>query len=150
MLKPLSVSKTILVDDRETKRSMRASKEQKKILIMDDEEIIRDVGSKLLQYLGFDVALAKDGDEAIKMYKEAHDAGSPIDLIIMDLTVPGGMGGKDAVREILALDSEAKVIVSSGFFNDPVMENYHDYGFKGKIMKPFDLNDLGEGVKALL
>jgi len=129
---------------------MKPFREQKKILIMDDEEVVRDVGSKLLQYMGFEVALAQNGEEAIKMYKEAFDMGLPIDLVIMDLTVPGGMGGKDAVREILDLDENAKVIVSSGFFNDPVMENYRDYGFKGKIMKPFDLKELGQGVKSLL
>ena len=117
---------------------------------MDDEEIVRDIGSKLVQYLGFDVALAKDGYEALALYKEGHGIDRPIDLVIMDLTIPDGMGGKDAVREILAFDENAKVIVSSGYSNDPVMENYQQYGFKGKIVKPFNLDELGEGIHALL
>lgn len=129
---------------------MTTQKGAGKVLIMDDEEIIREVGLRMLEHLGFDVALAINGDEAIELFKEAHGTDTPIDLIIMDLTIPGGMGGKDAVREILAIDENAKVIVSSGYSNDPVMENYQDYGFKGKITKPFDLNELGHGVNGLL
>jgi len=78
------------------------------------------------------------------------DSGTPVDLTIMDLTIPGGMGGKEAVRKILAINSEAKVIVSSGYSNDPVMANFKDYGFRAVIVKPFQLMELRKILGRLL
>ncbi|MBN2809305.1 MAG: transporter substrate-binding domain-containing protein [Deltaproteobacteria bacterium] len=121
-----------------------------RIVIMDDEEIIRELVEKTLSLVGYQVLSAADGDEAIALYREAMATGAPIDLLIMDLTVPGGMGGKDAVQEILKINPQAKVIVSSGYSNDPVMADCHKYGFCGAMAKPFQIHELVDVVgKAL-
>jgi len=112
-----------------------------KILIMDDEQSVRDVAEAMLHYLGHEVVLAFDGAQALELYREHHDSDKPIDIIIMDLTIPGGMGGQDAVKEVLAFDPDAKVIVSSGYSNDPIMANCQQYGFCAAIVKPYQLQD---------
>ena len=111
-------------------------------MVMDDEEQIRAITQAMLGLIGHEVVLAKDGMEALQFYREAIESKTPIDLIIMDLTVPGGMGGKETVQKILAINSEAKVIVSSGYSNDPVMANFKDYGFCAAIAKPYQLPEL--------
>ena len=100
--------------------------------------------------MGHEVLLVKDGVEAVRVHKEAIDSDSPIDLIIMDLTIPGGIGGKEAVQKILAIDPEAKVIVSSGYSNDPVMANFKDYGFCSAIAKPYRLSELTKVISQLI
>jgi two-component system cell cycle sensor histidine kinase/response regulator CckA len=117
-----------------------------KVLIMDDDEMVRDVVNEMLTKLGHEVILASEGKEAIKSYKESINLDDRFDLVIMDLTIPGGMGGKEAVQEVLKLDKDAKVIVSSGYYNDPIMANYKDYGFCSAIGKPFDLSKLVEVI----
>ena len=117
-----------------------------RVLIMDDEEIVRDIAGKMLSHLGYDVAVTKEGREAIELYKKAKEAGKPFDVVIMDLTIQGGMGGKEAIEELLGIDPEAKVIVSSGFSNDPIMANFMEYGFKGVVAKPYKLKELSEVV----
>jgi PAS domain S-box-containing protein len=121
-----------------------------RILIMDDEEIIRDIAESMLSYIGYTVERAKDGDEAIELYKKAIEQHKPFDAVIMDLTIPGGMGGKEAVKKILEIDPEVKAIVSSGYSNDPIMSNYEDYGFKGVISKPYKIEELSEVLKQLI
>ncbi len=121
-----------------------------KILIMDDEEIVRSVAKSMLSHLGHEVVLSENGEEAVKLYRQAMDAGKAFDLVIMDLTIPGGMGGQEAVQEILKINSAAKVIVSSGYSNDPVMAKFMDYGFSAAIVKPYQLQELSRGVAALL
>lgn len=117
-----------------------------KILIMDDEEIVQNVAKAMLIALGHEVVIAEDGAEAIKLYHEGINSGQPINLGIMDLTIPGGMGGRDAIREVLSIDANAKIIVSSGYSNDPIMANYKDYGFCAAIAKPFQLRDLSKVI----
>ena len=93
------------------------------------------------------MVLAEDGDqEAVLLYKEAIASGAPIDFIVMDLIIPGGMGGKDAVKEIHKIDPEAKVIVSSGYSNDPVMANFSEYGFYAALAKLFKIRELMEVI----
>ena len=121
-----------------------------KIMVMDDEEQVRDITQAMLVRMGHEVQLAKDGMEAVLNYKKAIDNGTPFDLIIMDLTIPGGMGGKDAVQKVLAIDPAAKVIVSSGYSNDPVMANFKDYGFCSAIAKPYQLMELTKVVSQLI
>jgi CheY-like chemotaxis protein len=120
-----------------------------RILVMDDEEIIRDVLSSMLDFLGYEVQVAPEGAQAVRMYREAMESGKPFNVVIMDLTIPGGIGGKEAIRDLLEIDPDAKAIVSSGYSTDPVVTNYQEYGFKGVIAKPFKIEDLKEAVQAL-
>jgi PAS domain S-box-containing protein len=113
-----------------------------KVLFMDDEELIRDVAVQILQKLGFAPYLARDGGEAIKLYKTAIAEGEPFAAVIMDLTVPGGMGGREAMEKLLVIDPAIKAIVSSGYANDPIMANYTQFGFKGVVPKPFTVPQL--------
>jgi two-component system cell cycle sensor histidine kinase/response regulator CckA len=112
---------------------------KKKILVMDDEDMVGEIACQMLEYLGFDAMRVVDGVDAVKEYKKSQDDGMPFSAVIMDLSIPGGMGGEEAVREVLRLDHDAKVFVSSGYSTDPIMVNYQDYGFSGGIAKPFDL-----------
>jgi len=121
-----------------------------RIMIMDDDEIVRDIAKNMLDFLGHEVVLAKDGEEAIALFKDAKDTGTKFDLIIMDLTIPGGMGGQEAVKKILAIDSDAKVIVSSGYSNAPAMANFKDYGFCATIVKPYRLNELSKVINQVI
>ncbi|MEJ2034461.1 MAG: ATP-binding protein, partial [Deltaproteobacteria bacterium] len=121
-----------------------------RILVMDDEETVRDVIAEMLQYLGYRVETEKDGAAAITAYRQALAAGEPFAAVIVDLTIPAGMGGKEAVRHLLEIDPQAKVIVSSGYANDPIMSDFADYGFKGVIPKPYKLDELGKKLGEVL
>jgi signal transduction histidine kinase/CheY-like chemotaxis protein len=112
------------------------------ILVMDDEEIIRDLAVVMLEEIGFQITTCGDGAEAIRHYKHARELGLPFLAVILDLTVPGGIGGKEAAKEILAIDPTACLIVSSGYSNDPIMSDYSSYGFTGAIAKPYSLDEL--------
>jgi two-component system, cell cycle sensor histidine kinase and response regulator CckA len=121
-----------------------------RILIMDDEEIIQDVLSTMLDFLGYEARISSDGAQAIEMYKKAMEASEPFDAVIMDLTIHGGMGGKEAIKDLLALDPGAKAIVSSGYSTDPAVTNFQEYGFSGVIAKPFKIEDLAEVLKKVV
>ena len=123
---------------------------QARILVMDDEPLVQDLLKEMLDRLGHDVVQAKDGREAIHIYREHRVGNRPIDAVIMDLTIPGGMGGKDTIRELLKIDPDAKVIVSSGYSNDPVMSDYRYYGFTAAISKPFSLAELNNALTEAL
>jgi PAS domain S-box-containing protein len=127
-----------------------ASSSRAKILIMDDEEPVRTVASEMLIHFGHEVACAVNGEEAVKLFRESMHRGNKFDLIIMDLTIPGAMGGKEAVQEVLALDPSAKVVVSSGYSNDPILANYTDYGFCSAIAKPYQLQELSRAISRLI
>jgi len=122
----------------------------RRILIMDDEETVRKIVQKMLVQLGHEVVPSGDGVEALQLYREAVSSEEPFDLVIMDLTVPGGMGGEEAVQEILRLHPGAKVIVSSGYSNDPIMSNFRKYGFCSAIVKPFRLQNLSAEIRQAL
>ena len=117
---------------------------QGRVLLVDDEEIIRTAASEALTRLGYDVRLAADGAEGAGLYEEAMQGGHAFDVVLLDLTIPGGMGGKEAVRELLRIDPNAKVIASSGYSNDPVMADYRTHGFCEVIAKPYRIDDLAE------
>ena len=124
---------------------------QGRILVMDDEEMLRIFCQNVLTYLGFEVVLAKDGAEAVALYRQALERDEKkIDLTIMDLTIPGGMGGREAVQEILALNPAAKVIVSSGYSNDPILANYREFGFHAALVKPYEIQELTKAINTLL
>ncbi len=114
----------------------------KRIMIMDDEKMIRTLVVRILSRKGYEVVEATDGSEAIKLYQEAGKSNKPIDLVIMDLTIPGGMGGADTIGKILELDPQARAMISSGYANDPVMANYQKYGFMAALSKPFQIREL--------
>jgi PAS domain S-box-containing protein len=120
------------------------------ILVMDDEEMIRGIVVNMLNHYGFSVATAADGQEAIQMYQQAMTAGMPFDVVIMDLTIPGGMGGKQAVQGLLEIDPHVRAIVSSGYADSPVMSHYADYGFKGAVAKPYTQRELQDAVIQVL
>lgn len=123
---------------------------QASILVMDDEEHIRSITQKMLEKFGYSVSLTENGEKAIEMYCKALEKNSPFDLVIMDLTIPGGMGGKDASQAILKMDPAACIIISSGDSNDPVMSDYAAYGLRGIIPKPYRIAELKTTVENLL
>jgi PAS domain S-box-containing protein len=123
---------------------------QGKILVMDDEQLVRDVSGQMLRELGYEVAFAWHGAQAVEMYRQALEAGKPFHAVIMDLTIQGGMGGKDAMVHLLALDPDVKAIVASGYSNDPVMAEYKKFGFKAVIVKPYTIDVFSETLRGVL
>jgi len=115
-------------------------------MIMDDEEMVLKVTTKMLEHLGFAVVATRDGEAAIAKYRQLLDEGKTVTAIILDLTIPGGMGGRDAVHAIHRINSSAKIIASSGYSTDPIMADYQEYGFSSSITKPFNLNDLRQAI----
>lgn len=118
-----------------------------RVLIMDDEYHVRMTSGRMLEFMGHEVDYAADGEEAVKRYSESKETGNPFDLVIMDLTVSGGMGGEEAIRHLLELDPQAKAIVSSGYSNSEVLGNYREHGFVGRVDKPYTLEKLSAAVR---
>jgi CheY-like chemotaxis protein len=121
-----------------------------RILVMDDEEGVREALGEILRRLGYEVDFAVDGAEAIEKYTIARNSGRSFVLVIMDLKVPGGLGGKEAISRLLEIDPEVKAIVSSGYSNDPVMSGYRKYGFRGVITKPYKAEELSKAVHEVI
>ena len=120
------------------------------ILVMDDEEMIRELLSAMLTELGYRVSLARDGAEAIELYTKAQEAGRPFDAIMLDLTVPGGIGGKEAIQRLFEIDPGVKAIVSSGYSDAPIMFEFRRYGFRGVIAKPYTIEDVSRALHRVL
>jgi PAS domain S-box-containing protein len=121
-----------------------------RILVMDDEVMIQKLVVRMLEYLGYKADAVKDGVEAIQYYREAMNASNPYRAVIMDLTIPGGMGGKEALAKIMEIDPSVCAIVSSGYSNDPVIANYQKFGFTRAISKPFRFEELAAVLKEIL
>ncbi|MFZ2444976.1 MAG: PAS domain S-box protein [Syntrophobacteraceae bacterium] len=121
-----------------------------RVLVMDDEEAIRELLQCTLKELNYEVELAADGSEAVRLYGQCKQAGSPIDLVIMDLTIPGGMGGKEAIGKLIEIDPHVKAIVSSGYSNDPIMSEYGRYGFSGVVLKPYRISELSRIIHGVI
>jgi CheY-like chemotaxis protein len=113
-----------------------------KILLMDDEQIILDMTRDVLDFLNYDVMFAKEGSTAIDLYKQEKAAGVPFDIVILDLSVANGLGGKETIEQLRKYDPAVKAIVSTGYMNDPAVENFSLYGFCEKLTKPYSLKDL--------
>ena len=134
------------VQDRNEKKDISPGR----ILVMDDEQIVRDVSGAMLESIGYTVDFAENGDEVLEKFKEAQERGISYDAVIMDLTVPGGKGGKETIQDLLALDPDVRAVVFSGYSNDPIVANYEQYGFKGRLSKPFMRTDLQKELSRVL
>ena len=121
-----------------------------KILAMDDEEMVRKVLERMLAPLGYEAEFARDGGEAVEMFVKAQESGQAFAAVILDLTVPGGMGGKEALAKLLEIDPQIKAIVSSGYSDDSVMADCQKYGFSGVIAKPYKISELGKVLNSAL
>ena len=147
----LPASKSQIIEIKENPKSKTAHKVQSaKILIMDDKDAICTMTSEMLKGLGHTAETASNGNEAIAKYKESIEKKKPFDIIIMDLTIPGGMGGKEAIKHILKINPNAKVIVSSGYSANSSIAKYQELGFKGNIDKPYTIKELKEILQKVL
>ena len=115
-----------------------------RVLVMDDEEVIRSVAKRMLELLGYQVEVAGDGAEALELYRSAMRSGESFRAVLMDLTITEGLGGRETIKELLVMDPAARVAVSSGYSNDPIMAEYRSYGFSGVISKPYDIQTLSQ------
>ena len=115
-----------------------------RILVVDDELVIRELLTYMLDQLGYEATVASDGAEGLELFRQAHEEGSPYAAAILDLTIPGGMGGKEAAQKLREVDPTIKAIVSSGYSNDPIMNSFEKYGFAGVVKKPYTLQDLSQ------
>ena len=123
---------------------------RKRILVMEDEEMLRDLIQTMLEHLGYEVNIAMDGEGAVELYSETLEADRDFDAVILDLTVKVGMDGREAVRKLLYLNPKLRVIVSSGNASDPIMHDYTNYGFCDVLKKPYDLEDLQAALGRVL
>ncbi len=121
-----------------------------RVLVVDDEELVRLVAGKILNKIGYDVEYASDGSEAAEIYRNAMGLGQSFDAVLMDLTIPGGIGGIEALERLMEVDPEVKVIVSSGYANDPIMADYARFGFKGVVAKPYTIKEISDVLRTVL
>jgi CheY-like chemotaxis protein len=121
-----------------------------RVLVMDDEEDIRKLTEAILVELGYSVESVENGAEAVDLYRKRNEEGIPFSAVILDLTIPGGVGGKETIERLLRIDPEIKAIVSSGYSTDPVMANYRDYGFSAVLVKPYRPQELSKVLQELL
>jgi len=121
-----------------------------RILLMDDEPLVRQIVGRMLAASGYEVETAVEGSAAIALYAEALAAGTPFDAVILDLTVPGGMGGAQTIVQLRSIDPNVRAIVSSGYSNDPVMSDYRAHGFSGVVAKPFQTAELSRTLRQVL
>jgi CheY-like chemotaxis protein len=117
---------------------------------MDDDEAVRESAHAALAWLGYTVDLTEDGAEAIVRVEEAMRDGRPYDAVILDLTIPGGMGGRETIARLLAIAPGLRAIVASGYSNDPVMADHEAFGFVAAVEKPYDVDDLGAALERVL
>lgn len=121
-----------------------------KVLLVDDEEIIIDVSKEVLRFLGYDAVFAREGRAAMDLYRQEKEAGRPFDLVIVDLTMPEGMDGRETIEKLREYDSSVKAVVSSGYANDPVVQDFGRYGFAGRLTKPYRINEMKAILEELI
>jgi CheY-like chemotaxis protein len=132
---------------KETQETFQRSGE--KILIMDDDPDVLTVAENMLCLMGYKTGTASDGTEAVQLFTKAKQEGQPFDGIILDLTIPGGMGGLETIKQLSRVDPEVKAVVSSGYANDPIMADFEEHGFSGVIAKPYTMEKLGGVLRQL-
>jgi PAS domain S-box-containing protein len=121
-----------------------------RILVMDDEEPIQQLLYRALTDVGYDVLLTGDGEEAVEQYTRAREAGAPFDAVILDLTVPGKMGGREAIGKLIEIDPDVRAIASSGYSTDPVISDFRNHGFRGVVAKPYRISELREALREVV
>jgi CheY-like chemotaxis protein len=141
------------IPDKAAEKKERSSADTapgKRILVMDDEEMVLNISDQMLKRMGYDVGLAKNGEEAVELYRQALTSGQRFDVLILDLTVKGGMNGEEAIKQLLRIDPQVKAIVSSGYATDLIMSDFERYGFKAALTKPFMWSQLKDVLNKLL
>ncbi len=123
---------------------------RKWILVMDDEEIVRNVVDRMLNQCSCDAVFAREGSEMVDAYRRQLETGRPFDAVIVDLIVDVGMGGREAIERLLEVDPHARAVVSSGFYNDPVMADFRKFGFRGVLPKPYNISDLDRVLQEVI
>ncbi|MDD3643868.1 MAG: response regulator [Candidatus Krumholzibacteria bacterium] len=123
---------------------------RRRILFMDDEEMLRSVVTRMLEIMGYETVPAADGEEAVRLYREAAEAGRPFDAVILDLSVPRGMGGREAMKRLLEIDPDVVALISSGYLGDHALTEFRRYGFKGVVAKPYTSDELRDTLKGVL
>jgi CheY-like chemotaxis protein len=126
------------------------SEKKGRVLVMDDEELVRNVAKEMIVALGHEVECASDGMEAIEIFRQAREAGKPFDMVIFDLTVKGGMGGEEAIRRIREIEPDVVAVVSSGYADNPVVADYRTYGFSSFLNKPYKIETVRDCLNVLL
>lgn len=121
-----------------------------RILLMDDDEAVREVAGEMLRQIGYQIAFAKEGREAIALYQKALREGSPFDAVVMDLTIAGGMGGRETIERLVKIDPHVKAVVSSGYSDDPIMSDFRRFGFSGVAAKPYKIEELSRILKEVI
>lgn len=145
----LPASAVELATASETASTAQKAEKSWKIVVMDDEEMVRNLLEAMLTEQGHTVICCQDGNECLALFEQALHDGSPVDLTIMDLTIPGGMGGRECAQKILQIAPDARLVVASGYSNDPVMADYRAYGFTTALSKPFTIEDVRTTIAKL-
>jgi len=135
---------TMPVVKKEKSGEIEFSPQTGRVLIVDDEHVVRDVAERIVKLLGYQPEVAAGGKKGIELYESALKKGCPFDAVLLDLTMPGGMGGKEAAAKIRELDRSAKIIASSGYSTDPIMSNFKKFGFSAALIKPYRIEELSQ------
>lgn len=121
-----------------------------RILLMDDQKMVRETAGAILTELGYRVDCVSEGSRAVEMYRQGMESSNPYDAVILDLTIPDGMGGTETIQELLKIDPDVKAIVSSGYSNASIMSDYSNYGFSGVMTKPYSIDQVSDLLSSVL
>jgi two-component system cell cycle sensor histidine kinase/response regulator CckA len=138
-----------MTNERSRKNELSAPRKAK-ILVMDDDVTIRFLAEDMLSRMGFDVTTARNGEEAISLYEKEKASGTPFEVVILDITICAGLGGKETMQYLVEIDPGVKAIISSGSHQDPLMTDFFDHGFRGVLPKPYDIQALKESVSSAM
>jgi signal transduction histidine kinase/CheY-like chemotaxis protein len=143
-------SQSTIINHSRFQRDLRSAPTIQRVLVMDDEEMVRDVSNALLTHIGYEAEVAVDGVEAIEMYRKAMESEKPFDMVILDLTNKFGMGGAETIVRLLEIDPDVKAIVATGYSNDPIISKFREHGFRGALSKPFTLDQLRTALSEVI